>query len=389
MKNLKLIGFLIIMASSLMFIGCTTDYAEIAGPAGQTGADGADGADGVAGADGLGIAECVSCHSDTHREAIYDSFDLSGHFLGTHTGGNYGSRESCSRCHSNDGYVDLLERGFVQPGGYYSFGPPEYVIDDNGTPDDPTDDFLVLEDDPDSPVFGLPVIENESFNNSAKIRCTTCHNVHRSFDFENDGNDKALRQGFMPVTFFADATLPVFDRGLSNTCANCHQPRNSYEVPVAGDDITITSSRYGPHHGPQSTMVEGLFGAEIAGSVTYPDNGTSSHAEASCITCHMGETTDGSDGQHSWWPTDNACAACHSTIPTEVVGFEAGMASLKAKLLALGAITDSDRTVTGTWPANVAMAVWNYRTLLEDQSNGIHNPVYSIALLQNSLAVLP
>jgi len=391
MKNLKLIGFLIIMSSSLMFIGCTTDYAEIAGPAGAdgaTGANGANGANGTDGADGLGIAECVACHSDTHRDAIYKAFDLSGHFLGTHTGGNYGSRESCAQCHSNDGFVDLQERGFVQPGGYYSFGPPQYVIDDNDTPDDLTDDFIVLDDDPDSPTFGLPLIENESFNNSSKIRCNTCHNVHGSFDFENDGNDMALRQGFRPVTLLADASITI-DLGLSNTCVNCHQARDSYPVPVAGDDITITSSRYGPHHGPQSVQVYGVLGAEIAGAIAYEAPGSTKHAEISCVGCHMGETTDGSDGSHSWIPTANACIACHGDKPELVVGFDADFETLKAKLVALGALQESGSTVSGTWPAEVAMAVWNWKTLEEDKSKGIHNPAYARALLKNSIDALP
>jgi len=51
MKNLKLIGFLIIIASSLMFIQCTTD--TITGPQGTAGVDGIDGIDGIDGVDGL------------------------------------------------------------------------------------------------------------------------------------------------------------------------------------------------------------------------------------------------------------------------------------------------------------------------------------------------
>ena len=392
MKNLKLIGFLMLLASSLMFIQCTTD--TLVGPQGPAGADGTNGVNGLDGIDGLNgldgtdgldgesIAVCIACHSDTHRDPIYSAFDLSGHFLGTHTGGNYGSRESCSRCHSNDGYIDLTERGFVQPGGYYTYGPPEYELDDDGN--------VVLEDDPNSPVFGLPVITNESFNNSSKIRCTTCHNIHRSFDFTNDGNDKALRQGFMPVTLTADPSYTL-DLGLSNTCVNCHQPRDyGNEPPVPGptDDFEITSSRYGPHYGPQSTILYGIMGAEIGGSLPYASPGSTKHAEAACIGCHMGETTDGTDGGHSWWPTDNACLECHSTVPQEVPGFASDMATLKDKLINLGVLTSSDRTVPGTYPANVAQAIWNYRTLLGDRSHGIHNPAYARALVKNSIDAL-
>ena len=381
MKKIKLLSYLVILLSGFMFLQCTSD--EPIYVAGDPGADGINGIDGV------GLEECIACHSNEHREDIDASFALSLHMLGTHTGGNYGSRESCAQCHSNDGYVDVMERGFVQPGGYYSFGPPEYVIDDNGTPDDFTDDFVVLDDDPDSPTYGLPLIENESFNNSAKIRCTTCHNTHSSFDFENDGNDMALRQAFRPVNLFYDPSITI-DMGLSNTCVNCHQPRNSYVVPGPTDDYVNGSSRFGPHHGPQSTVVYGILGAEIAGSVAYPTAGTSQHASVSCIGCHMGETTNGEDGAHSFWPTENSCVECHSGSIDDLIvpNFVADMATLKASLIGLGVLQDNDSPIPGTYPANVAQALWNYRTLLEDKSHGIHNPEYAKALLTNSIEAL-
>ena len=384
MKKVKLLSYLVVLISGFMFLQCTSDK-----PVYVEGLDGVDGVDGMDGIDGVGVAECVACHSNEHRAEINASFDLSEHFLGTHTGGNYGSRESCAQCHSNDGYIDLLTRGFVQPGGYYSSGPPEYVIDDNGTPDDPTDDFVVLDDDPDSPTFGLPLIENETFTNAAKIDCRTCHGSHSSFDFENDGNDMGLRQGFSPVALYYDPSI-VLDMGLSNTCVNCHQPRNSYVVPGPVDDYTNTSSRFGPHHGPQSTVLMGILGAEIAGSLPYPTAGTAAHASVSCIGCHMGETTDGSDGGHSFWPTDNSCAQCHaiSIENLQIAGFDDDMAALKADLVALGVIQENDRPIPGTYPADVAQALWNYRTLLEDKSHGIHNPEYAKALLANSIEAL-
>ena len=274
-----------------------------------------------------------------------------------------------------------LCRCHVQPGGYYTYGPPQYELDSNGN--------VVIEDDPDSPVFGLPVIINESFENASKIRCTTCHNNHSSFDFANDGNDMALRQAFRPATLLIDPSVTI-DMGLSNTCVNCHQPRDSYAVPNGVDDYTNSSSRFGPHHGPQSTVVFGLFGAEVAGSLPYPTAGTSAHASVSCVGCHMGETTDGGDGAHSFIPTDNTCAQCHAiSIDNLVVaGYEDDMAALKSALMDLGVLQASDSPIPGTYPANVAQALWNYRTLLEDKSDGIHNPEYAKALLKNSLEAL-
>ena len=105
----------------------------------------------------------------------------------------------------------------------------------------------------------------------------------------------------------------------------------------------------------------------------------------------MGETTDGSDGAHSWWPTDNACAQCHelSIENLVVTDYEADYAILQSLLFNMGAITSSGSTTSGnTWPAPVAQAIWNYRTLLEDKSQGVHNPEYTKALLKNSIEAL-
>ena len=59
MKNLKLIGFLVIMASSLMFIQCTSE--PIMGPQGLAGIDGVNGNDGSDGVDGN--TACMQCHT--------------------------------------------------------------------------------------------------------------------------------------------------------------------------------------------------------------------------------------------------------------------------------------------------------------------------------------
>ncbi len=70
MKNFKLINFLIIFATSLLFIQCTTD--PIPGPDGQ---DGIDGVDGVS-----GTAECAACHNVAKSEEVHASYLFSGHY---------------------------------------------------------------------------------------------------------------------------------------------------------------------------------------------------------------------------------------------------------------------------------------------------------------------
>jgi hypothetical protein len=134
-------------------------------------------------------------------------------------------------------------------------------------------------------------------------------------------------------------------------------------------------------------VLEGIMGANIAGSATYPTPGSAVHRKgASCNSCHMSESADENTGLHTWVPSEESCTSCHTSgVPTEAAGFTADMETLHGLLLAKGAITESGSTVPGIYPAAVAQAVWNYKTLEEDKSKGIHNPKYVKALLKNSI----
>ncbi len=224
-----------------------------------------------------------------------------------------------------------------------------------------------------------------------------------------DGNDYALRN-IDPVKLVLDPTIHVNlanssdALGLSNACVTCHQPRNSYPIPAGTGNYTITSSRFGPHHGPQSTLFEGIMGANIVGSTGYPGagaNGDSAHRTGtSCIGCHMGESTNAAQGGHTWAPTEESCVACHTSgVPTAVTGFAADFTILHDLLVAKGYISASGSVLGASGsnasstnplvvPVKDAQAIWNYKTLEEDKSNGVHNPKYSKALLKNSIEAL-
>ena len=353
MKNLKLIGFLMILASSLMFIQCTSSLDE--GPQGIAGQDGTDGIDGSDGVDGVnGTAECIACHNVQNKEHAQASYLLSVHAQETlhfDSGSgltlptsSYANRSNCIQCHTSQGYIDNIDGKTLSTTG---------------------------------------TITNPTYPGKQTITCTTCHDKHSTFDFANDGFDFALRQALRPVALIATGADYTIDMGSSNTCVNCHQPRG---IPPTTATVKL-SSRFGPHHGPQSTMLEGIQGALYVGSTAYPVPGSATHRSgASCTACHMGETTNGTDGAHSWHPTENACLACHATEPTEVTGYAADMATLETLLIAKGAFdATTDAFTSNTVDLKVAQAAWNFALLREDRSNGIHNPNYAKALLKNSI----
>ncbi|MEJ2112787.1 MAG: hypothetical protein P8X62_03455 [Flavobacteriaceae bacterium] len=313
MKKLRLIRYVVIVVSGILFTQCTSEYEAIVGPAGIDGVDGVDGIDGVDGS----AAVCIDCHSQSHREGIYDAYYA---MTTNHSSGSSwarGTSESCAACHNNEGFVDYIETGAVATGGY---------------------------------------------NISNPITCTGCHSTHRSFDFENDGNDYAVRtlDGVDLRVFAENDALPDYtiDYGnASNLCANCHQPRRG--APTVGDypgKYLQTSGHWGPHHGPQTALLEGILGAystftNIVEDIPATASATHRTDTGACIDCHMRGTTDGSYG-HTWNPAGTNCASCHSAPFEEL---KLGYSGYEEDIETLGAILENvvgqaiERDSNGEW----------------------------------------
>jgi hypothetical protein len=399
MKNFKIINYLLIAASGLVFMQCTSDYTSIPGKDGVDGTNGIDGINGVDGVDGVGVQECIDCHSSSHRDVIKEAYIQSGHA----NGGSWarGKSGECARCHNNQGYIDLLSGNFIE-------------VDDTGEP---------ILDQYDNEI---PSADFDGYLTSSAITCTGCHDSeqgHRNFDFATDDNalnDYALRN-IDPVKAWVDPAVTIDmtsnhdELGGGNTCVNCHQPRRDARAPFPfganTDMITITTQRYGPHHGPQGAVLQGILGGNPVGSETYPVVGGAAHKSGpSCTGCHMGEPSDETlaDGNHTWEPTLSTCISCHESMTETqfnelktngITGFSVDLETLKQLLIDKGWLGDDDY-VKGQDGTNAsssnplvisvedAKPLWAYKTLEEDHSKGIHNPVYVRALLKNSIEYL-
>jgi hypothetical protein len=211
--------------------------------------------------------------------------------------------------------------------------------------------------------------------------CRTCHEIHTTFT----GADWALETTADVVLYaFEDVT---YAGGDGNLCANCHQPRRQIAEADADGNIEVTSTHWGPHHGPQSAVLMGVGGAGEAA-----EGKPSAHysmVEGTCSTCHLGEGDN-----HTFQPSIAACTGCHADIEdfdfsglqTEV---DEKLHELEEKLEAAGMYHDG-HPVVGSYPAAQAQAMWNYIMLsVEDASHGVHNPSYTKALLEASLAAFP
>jgi len=318
--NSKQLLWLLLFIPAIAIMGCEGD-------AGPTGPKGDAGTDGTGGANGNSLAVCIECHSDEGSLQIYLEYVQSGHKAGLYVG-YAGGRESCGRCHSKQGFMQFAVNG--------------EVVGDIADP--------------------------------AAIDCATCHTVHpQTFGIRLNG----------PVTLISDPAYMLDFGDNSNLCANCHQSRRAEpNTSDPGDTFEITSTHYGPHHGPQAIVLEGVGMAEIPGSVAYPaPSSASGHLSAglTCTSCHMDTYADA------------------GVTDFDVNGFQTATQDkldiLRDLLVDLGVVEyvaedEAYEPVVGTYPMVQAQAFFNWIGLEEDRSLGVHNPGYYDALLDNTIEAL-
>jgi Zn-finger protein len=276
-------------------------------------------------------------------------FVLSGHRIGEFTLGREEWGNDCVRCHTPIGFQQFAELGEANITG--------------------------------------------GITNTDHFDCSTCHGIHNEFL----PSEFALRLTDPVVAVVDGATFDL--RGHNNLCGNCHQARTAEpNIASPGETFKITSTHYGPHHGPQANTVYGMGYAEIPGSVAYPAAGSSKHlAQASCIGCHMAPFNNG-EGGHSFAPSLKACNDCHGASLTDFnyggvrSDVEAKLEELRDMLIELGVVAGDDENgyhpVTGTYPMLQVQAFFNWIGLEEDRSLGAHNPPYVRALLINTKEAL-
>lgn len=321
-----------------LMVSCTKEGpAGVAGAAGNNGVDGNDGTDGVD-----GNVSCLQCHTLTIMNEIDDQYAESGHAAGLFVG-YAGGRKDCAKCHSNEGFLETQHTGM---------------------------DTTAID-------VAMPTA----------ITCGTCHGDHVTFDFEVDGYVVPLR-ATDPVALMMYGNEQTLDLGdNSNLCANCHQPRRAGPEDDGTGNFEITSTHYGPHHGPQATLLQGIGGAELG--TGYPAAGTDPHRiQSSCVKCHMNE--DATAGGHTWHMNVNACTTCHAgATDMDVNGKQTEIAGLIDELadglVANGLLDDEGHPLTGLFPIDHAKAYYNYALVVDDRSNGVHNYEYIKTLLINSI----
>ena len=311
------------------------------GPAGPVGPEGPAGPEGPVGPAGsIANQTCAECHNNSGLiPGIKTEWRESLH--GTGEAYLRGTSASCAGCHSGVGFTNMVSSG--------------------QRPDEVEDGTL----------------------HPTRQDCYSCHQIHDSYSTD----DWALTTTD-PVSIYAFEGV-VYDGGKGNLCAHCHQPRSKIEEADTSGIIEVTSTHWGPHHGPNSTLLLGVGGA---GDVKGNPAAHYSMVEDTCVTCHMGENND-----HSFDANIEVCQQCHAdALDFDINGVQTEIQMLQDELetaLITKGMWENDTEggypVVGSYPAAEAQAMWNYIFIaMEDSSLGVHNPAYTKDLLEWSIGAL-
>jgi hypothetical protein len=189
--------------------------------------------------------------------------------------------------------------------------------------------------------------------------------------------------------------------GKGALCMACH----NQEIEP---DITAEEHPY-PHYGPQAEVLLGIAGIQDGLTVAI----TQRHAdiEDTCVRCHMA-TEEGAG--HSFVPSEDECAECHEDFESveammagddydgdgDVEAFTdevQGLMDAVAQATNENAGSDEFRTARGdiffisddeTMTAGVSQEAYqgafNWVLIDHDKSQGIHNPYFTVTLLQET-----
>jgi hypothetical protein len=304
--------------------------------------------------------DCFVCHGDDGLLLqAKGEWQSSVHASGTNVDYTNRGGSDCTECHNHNGFLEFLETGSV----------------------------------------------SAPYDNVSAIHCFTCHAPHERGDLSLRTTD--------PVELTSGETFDAGDEG--NLCVNCHRARRGPESIT--DNFEVTSSHWGPHHGPQGDLLIGQLGYEFSG-YSYVSTGHANAVDKTCATCHMGDPRQHSGygvGGHSFNIVDDddnsivgVCSECHVAADDEIdfladddfdydgtiEGVQTEMEGLADSLFVLlfdKSVVDADgHPIRGTIiaEADLAGALWNYLTYEEDRSKGIHNYRYILGLLQSSIEVV-
>jgi hypothetical protein len=344
-------------------IGCESCH----GPGGEHAMGGNPGKIAVS----LEAGVCGQCHDEPWRHNKYSEWENSLHSeavwsnsFAQGAASQNNNLQNCIRCHGGDGFVNFTKGVTTNTTGMISA-------------------------------------------NHAKISCATCHDPHgnsnhASIRFTPEGSD-TLGSGFKYGTDFG---------GTGNLCMNCHKTRRNAEIYT---QTPPNNANWGPHYSNQADILLGENAANFG--TPYLSSPHKFAIENTCVTCHMVATVDTGhvsrdrvgghsmalyDAENDYYHTA-ACVSCHGqrdswddfiargdydgngvveSIPAEIHGLET---ALRIQLPPVGIDSVAWQDVQAANDINITKAYYNYRIMGYDKSQGMHNTMYAVDVLQQSI----
>ncbi|MCX6136916.1 MAG: T9SS type A sorting domain-containing protein [Ignavibacteriales bacterium] len=250
----------------------------------------------------------------------------------------------------------------------------------------------------------------DAANEKSQKGCPVCHDPH--------GNDNTA--DLRVVKVINDTLMGGFkvtSGGLGQLCMNCHKGRSSVATKVTNTAPSYGySARYYNHNSPQADMFWGQNGYDFGQTITK----VSAHQVVpnSCVTCHMPATKTNNMIVNHAMSMDTAgvagCTTCHAGATTiagikassdydgdgTVEGFQAEIDGLMAKLkgylpidpatgdVAQGPLLTAADSLKWRGKKNIVAGIWDYNFVVKDLSHGVHNPKYSVGMLQAAIKAI-
>lgn len=252
---------------------------------------------------------CATCHGEPARHGRFQQWELSAH-SNFETASAEGTRASCTRCHTAQGFLGWMAQGVAAKGDLTKTLQGAKKAD--GTTTDATAAELAS-------MYGITA------DTAQPITCAVCHDPHTLGTASSAANDVILRvqgdTGMLPSGFQATNV------GYGAMCITCHNSRNG-----ARSDLIPVTAYGGPHAANQGDVLMG----QNAYFVTTPERSSHAAVKDTCANCHMEQSSAPSTismaGQtnHTFTADINMCGKCH----TATLSGEAFQQGVKDKIVA-------------------------------------------------------
>jgi len=443
MKTVKQTMLVVLGLLFFALQGCShDDYIPVPGPAGENGTDGVAG---TASCESCHSVEHKQPIIEAYNKSVHNLGVLntttgkySKHIYGTNTtyadGSLNSNRAFCAECHSQEGYIDVKKYGKPNPKGYDIY----QSINCEGCHGTTHRSLNFTKDGND---FGLrniaAVIQktNPAFTLNASptggvSSANTCIGCHQA---RPDSNGYYKRPVIEMAEKDASGAVVITNDPVKGPLYRFWSIRKLADAVGPYPAGTTYYKNYsntgtGVHASEQGDLWMGINGIDIEGTTTrLPAAKTAKHyTSASCVQCHMDKPKPGTvdNGSHTMKLSYQSCVSCHATPETLLATFHTKFEAEVAKLVAAFAAKPTYFKVSGTsvsiiaydsananapfptspasgtttptvwnqsrtdFPLKYVQAYWNFKLVTGDEGKGVHNPLYSMALIQNSIEAL-